>query len=99
MLTIFDMSFNRRSIRRSKKILMRNIKSTYCISTSRLIGTFTGCNGRIMAPNKIHVNIIPANISMPVFQPNFPIKKSANGPKDKAPIPVPAVTKPKINKL
>ncbi len=31
---------------------------------------------------------------MPIFQPNFPIKKSANGPNDKAPIPVPAVTKP-----
>ncbi len=62
------------------------------------MGTFFAFNGRIIAPNKIPVNIIPANISMPAFQPNFPIKKLANGPKDNAPIPVPAVTKPKINR-
>ena len=36
---------------------------------------------------------------MPIFQPNFPIRKLANGPNDKAPIPVPAVTIPKMNRL
>ena len=32
---------------------------------------------------------------MPILQPNLAIKKSVNGPNDKQPIPVPAVTKPK----
>ena len=78
---------------------IREIFNTDCISISRLIRTFTGFNGRIIAPNKIHVNITPANISMPTFQPSLVIKILAIGPKDKTPIPVPAVTKPKINKL
>jgi hypothetical protein len=63
----------------------------------RLIGTFFGCNGFIIAPNKIHVSIIQANTIMPTFQPNFTIRKSVNGAYDKAPIPVPAVTNPKRN--
>jgi hypothetical protein len=43
--------------------------------------------------------MIAANIYIPVFQPHLLIKKSANGPNDKAPIPVPAVTRPKIHHI
>jgi hypothetical protein len=45
----------------------------------------------------MHNNIIPANIYIPFCQPNFFIKIFANGPNVKAPIPVPAVTRPKIH--
>lgn len=72
---------------------------SYCISISFLFRALVAFNGLISAPNKIPVNIIPAKINMPIFQPNFPMTIFANGPKDNTPTPVPAVTKPSMNRL
>lgn len=65
---------------------------------SRLISTFCGFNGLMIAPNRIQVNIIPAKMSIPIFQPSLSIMKFANGPNERTPIPVPAVTRPKHRK-
>lgn len=97
ILNLFSVRFDWRSKNSNIKSRKLNYSKSYSISMSCVSETTCGFNGFIIAPKRIHDNIIPAKISMPIFQPNLLIKISANGPNESAPMPVPAVTKPKID--